>query len=290
MRVFDAPPARATRGRTREIVHRPAVVRPAFERASDDSASEDSGEDSDASSGEEIDDRGVADAREGDRARSGDGSNLVSVSGAGEGRQVVVVGADGVARGVWRAVLYPERGRADAEAEESASEAFRRVIEERDKPWVVVLARGGRFAASAFDVRELGAAGDAPAAAATRHATASRYVVRAKAGGRQVSKDAGGKNIKSAGSSMRRQNEAALEADMRQTFTQWRDVIEVRRFGRFHVTARERIRMMLTFLLENGCGHRGQTRCPRLRGLWFAVARRGKPRSDLDRTRARDAR
>jgi len=231
MRVFDAPPASSTRERAREIVRRPAVVRPAFERASDDSVSEDSGEDSASTSGEDDDERDVARAIEDERAKREDGVNLVSVSGAGEGRQVVVVGADGVARGVWRAVLYPERGRADAEEEESASEAFRRVCEAKDKPWVVVLARGGRFAASAFDVRALGAAGDAPAAAATRHATASRYVVRAKAGGRQVSKDAGGKNIKSAGSSMRRQNEAALEADMRQTFTQWRDVIEVRRLG-----------------------------------------------------------
>lgn len=39
-----------------------------------------------------------------------------------------------------------------------------------------------------------------------------RYVVRAKAGGRQSTKDGGaGKTIKSAGSSIRRHNEAALE-------------------------------------------------------------------------------
>jgi len=94
---------------------------------------------------------------------------------------------------------------------------------------VVVLARGGHFAVSAFDARVMDGDGDAPKAAVTRHATARRYVVRAKAGGRQVHKDGGGKNIKSAGSSMRRANEAALEEDMRKTFREWRDVLEVRR-------------------------------------------------------------
>ena len=40
----------------------------------------------------------------------------------------------------------------------------------------------------------------------------TRYVVRAKAGGRQSARDAaGGRSIKSAGSSLRRYNEAALE-------------------------------------------------------------------------------
>jgi hypothetical protein len=42
-----------------------------------------------------------------------------------------------------------------------------------------------------------------------------RYnVVRAKAGGRQSTKDAGGKTIKSAGSSIRRQNERMLELEV----------------------------------------------------------------------------
>lgn len=41
-------------------------------------------------------------------------------------------------------------------------------------------------------------------------------MIRAKAGGRQSTKDgAGGKKIKSAGSSLRRHNEAALERDVR---------------------------------------------------------------------------
>lgn len=50
--------------------------------------------------------------------------------------------------------------------------------------WVVVFVWGGYFVVSVFDVREIGEEGDARASAAKRRATASRYVVRAKAGGR----------------------------------------------------------------------------------------------------------
>eukprot|EP00850_Spirogloea_muscicola_P019404 SM000190S04840 [mRNA] locus=s190:27194:33886:+ [translate_table: standard] len=48
-----------------------------------------------------------------------------------------------------------------------------------------------------------------------------RYVVRAKAGGRQSAKDAMGKSIKSAGSSLRRYNEAALEKEILELLDSW---------------------------------------------------------------------
>jgi hypothetical protein len=140
------------------------------------------------------------------------------------------VGADGVARGVGRATLFAEDDARDDDA--SVEDAFRALVARKERPWVVVLARGGHFAASAFDAREIGEEGDARASAAKRRATASRYVVRAKAGGRQVSKD-GVKNIKSAGSSMRRANERALEADMREAFASMKTELEVRDDARF---------------------------------------------------------
>ena len=45
--------------------------------------------------------------------------------------------------------------------------------------------------------------------------------MRAKAGGRQSAKDGTGKAIKSAGSSLRRYNEAALDADIQGALTAW---------------------------------------------------------------------
>ena len=222
MRVLDAPEPREGRASTSRVVPSRVIAYPRARTGGDsDDASSSSGEDV-SDDDDEDDDDGADDGDDDDVARA---ATLVSVVGAGDGKQCVVVGSDGVARGVWRALLFAE----DADdAREDAHEAFRALVRDKHKPWVVILARGGHFAASAFDARAIDGEGDAPKAAAMRHATARRYVVRAKAGGRQVSKDGGGKNIKSAGSSMRRANEAALEEDMRKTFREWRDVLEVR--------------------------------------------------------------
>ena len=95
-----------------------------------------------------------------------------------------------------------------------------RALRDGARPWAVVLARGGHFAASVFDPTKFASGTHAgacvekkprgpienvvPPASAILHKTFHRYVVRAKAGGRQSAKDAGGnKTIKSAGSSSR---------------------------------------------------------------------------------------
>ncbi|RYR21016.1 hypothetical protein Ahy_B03g066259 [Arachis hypogaea] len=65
---------------------------------------------------------------------------------------------------------------------------------------IVLLASGGHFAGCVFD-------GDAVVA----HKTFHRYVVRAKAGKKQSSKDASGRAAHSAGASLRRHNELALK-------------------------------------------------------------------------------
>lgn len=53
------------------------------------------------------------------------------------------------------------------------------------------------------------------------HKTFHRYVVRAKAGGKQSSKDATGKFARSAGSRLRRYNEVALERDIVELLSSW---------------------------------------------------------------------
>ncbi|KXZ56307.1 hypothetical protein GPECTOR_1g270 [Gonium pectorale] len=55
------------------------------------------------------------------------------------------------------------------------------------------------------------------------HKTFHRYVVRAKAGGKQSSKDATGKFARSAGSRLRRYNEVALERDVQELLASWAD-------------------------------------------------------------------
>lgn len=92
--------------------------------------------------------------------------------------------------------------------------------------WLVLLSSGGHFAAAVMDM--VGGARNAEEALqVVAHKTFHRYVVRAKAGGRQSSKDASGKGIKSAGAQLRRYNEAALEADIQGLLREWAPLLEI---------------------------------------------------------------
>ena len=141
--------------------------------------------------------------------------------------KIVVEAEDGSRFGVWRCLAAPLSSSRDVDRV-AALAALRDVRGgvDRDRPWVIILARGGHFAATAFDptrfvtTKETKTLTDlVPVSAATSaRKTFHRYVVRAKAGGRQSGADGGGKTIKSAGSSVRRANEAALERDIRALF------------------------------------------------------------------------
>lgn len=76
---------------------------------------------------------------------------------------------------------------------------------------IVLLARGGHFAGCVFD-----------GTTAVAHKTFHRYVIRAKAGKKQSSKDASGKMAHSAGASIRRYNELALKKEIQELFTAWK--------------------------------------------------------------------
>ncbi|KAK1418740.1 hypothetical protein QVD17_27886 [Tagetes erecta] len=76
---------------------------------------------------------------------------------------------------------------------------------------VILLASGGHFSGCVFDGNTVVA-----------HKTFHRYVVRAKAGKKQSSEDAGGKIAHSAGSSIRRHNELALTKDIHELLTAWK--------------------------------------------------------------------
>ena len=144
-----------------------------------------------------------------------------------ENAQMVVEAEDGSRFGVWRCLASSSSSSRDLDPV-AALAALRdaRGGVDRDRPWVVILARGGHFAATAFDPtcfvtkKETKTLTDLvpPSAATSARKTFHRYVVRAKAGGRQSGADGGGKTIKSAGSSVRRANEAALEREIRELF------------------------------------------------------------------------
>nr|GEW34364.1 ankyrin repeat and zinc finger domain-containing protein 1 [Tanacetum cinerariifolium] len=94
------------------------------------------------------------------------------------------------------------------------TERLRNVIHEpRDKTHfrVMLLASGGHFAGCVFDGTSVVA-----------HKTFHRYVIRAKAGKKQSTKDASGKIAHSAGASIRRYNELALKKEIRELLTAWK--------------------------------------------------------------------
>ncbi|XP_033762728.1 LOW QUALITY PROTEIN: ankyrin repeat and zinc finger domain-containing protein 1-like [Pecten maximus] len=80
--------------------------------------------------------------------------------------------------------------------------------------WAIFMAAGGHFAAAIFDKNEI-----------LVHKTFHRYVVRAKRGTAQSSRDSQGNAPKSAGASLRRYNEAALKEEVHELFSSWSELL-----------------------------------------------------------------
>ncbi|XWS45958.1 hypothetical protein CRYUN_Cryun14cG0023900 [Craigia yunnanensis] len=80
---------------------------------------------------------------------------------------------------------------------------------------IVLLSSGGHFAGCVFDGNSVVA-----------HKTFHRYVVRAKAGKKQSSKDATGKAAHSAGAALRRHNEIALKKEIQELLASWKSYFD----------------------------------------------------------------
>ncbi|KAK7394883.1 hypothetical protein VNO78_15424 [Psophocarpus tetragonolobus] len=118
---------------------------------------------------------------------------------------------------VWKCLIMNVTENVLYENEKAEKEVFEKLqsltSEPRDNTHlrIVLLASGGHFAGCVFD-------GDAVVA----HKTFHRYVVRAKAGKKQSSKDASGRAAHSAGASLRRYNELALKKEVHELLTAWK--------------------------------------------------------------------
>ncbi|ESQ36824.1 hypothetical protein EUTSA_v10007219mg [Eutrema salsugineum] len=98
--------------------------------------------------------------------------------------------------------------------ENEVTERLRNLVRENtvdSQMRVVLLASGGHFAGSVFNGKSVVA-----------HKTFHRYVVRAKAGKKQSTKDGSGRSIHSAGASLRRYNELALKKDIQELLASWK--------------------------------------------------------------------
>ncbi|CAH8336766.1 unnamed protein product [Eruca vesicaria subsp. sativa] len=97
-------------------------------------------------------------------------------------------------------------------ADTDVTERLRNFVNADDRRMcVVLLASGGHFAGTVFNGKSVVA-----------HKTFHRYVVRAKAGKKQSTKDGSGGSIHSAGASLRRYNELALKKDIQELLASWK--------------------------------------------------------------------
>eukprot|EP00887_Chlorella_sp_A99_P007140 scaffold2.g7140.t1 len=131
---------------------------------------------------------------------------------------------------VWRALVAPERDWLAAQPPAPADCLVAlRTLRQRGGRVAVVLLRGGHFAAACFSLQpeRVGNAklSEKERFAVLAHKSAHRYVVRAGQGGKQSSKDASGKYARSAGSRLRRYNEAALQRDVEEALRGWGELL-----------------------------------------------------------------
>ena len=124
------------------------------------------------------------------------------------GPQFVFSSPEGSHYAVWRCLLAPDRVRGvDPPSPSDCLKSLHQLTVQGGR-WAIILFRGGHFSAAIFDVRP------------------PKPKVRAKAGGKQSTKDATGKFARSAGSRLRRHNEVALNRDIQETLMGWQKDLE----------------------------------------------------------------
>ncbi|WPT16338.1 Ankyrin repeat and zinc finger domain-containing protein 1 [Picochlorum sp. SENEW3] len=137
---------------------------------------------------------------------------------------------------VWKCLLMPSSSRSDHAKNLDPIECVQRLVgmKKEAQQWAVIMFQGGHFAACVYSIespsenvlqRTDRASHEIAELSMTEiaHKSFHRYVVRAKAGGKQSDKDATGKVAKSAGSRLRRYNEAMLKKQVVETLNAWKD-------------------------------------------------------------------
>ena len=161
------------------------------------------------------------------------------------GPQFVFSSPEGSHYAVWRCLVAPDRVRGvDPPSPSDCLKSLHQLTVQGGR-WAIILFRGGHFSAAIFDVRppkpkvagntmksssavpsKYSAAVVDAALTPVAHKSFHKYVVRAKAGGKQSTKDATGKFARSAGSRLRRHNEVALHRDIQETLMGWQKDLE----------------------------------------------------------------
>ena len=131
------------------------------------------------------------------------GKEDAAAAGVRWGPRITFLDNSGQQFTLWRALLLAQKERL-CSRDELLARARQLGSLQR---WAVLMCRAGHFSGALFECGKVAA-----------HKSFHRYVVRAKQGGRQSEK---GEGAKSAGASLRRYNEAALDTDIRDLLRQW---------------------------------------------------------------------
>jgi len=138
--------------------------------------------------------------------------------------------------GFWKCLAIPDARSRQTPTTKAVYDDFCLAMGETQR-WAVIMLQGGHFAAAVYEVikpsdKVLGADTKTHGELTdlcmreVQHKSFHRYVVRAKAGGKQSDKDATGKFAKSAGSRLRRYNEAILKQEILETLAEWKNVLD----------------------------------------------------------------
>ncbi|KAK2158961.1 hypothetical protein LSH36_161g07002 [Paralvinella palmiformis] len=112
---------------------------------------------------------------------------------------------------IYRCVIHGKRSQVDT------PEALVTMVREvpQEMMWLIIMLAGGHFAAAVFRGNTV-----------VEHKTFHRYVIRAKRGTVQSSRDNKGQAPKSGGATLRRYNEAALAKDVQDLLSSWSEYVK----------------------------------------------------------------
>ena len=153
----------------------------------------------------------------------------------------------------WRAVLLPRR-HGLSEREINYTQLLQEVV--RSVRWSVLLCSGGHFAGGVFERGQL-----------THQRTFHRYVVRKKQGGLQSARDQSGSKPKSAGATIRRYNEQALQKEIRALLLEWSPLLQTCKLIFIYAPSSNRL---ILFNFDDSPLVAGD---PRIRSVPFSVRR-----------------
>ncbi len=105
---------------------------------------------------------------------------------------------------------------------------------EKRGPWAVIMAGGGHFSAAIWNEK----------GEMIKNKSFHRYTTRRKQGGGQAAADASGKTIKSAGSTLRRYGEQALQQEVRQLLTSWYEELRAVQCIYLRVNKRDKVTLL----------------------------------------------